>query len=596
MERIDVILTWPLWEALCYESEVKIPEGSRVRVPVGKSNSKRVGFVLGESHQELADDIEIKQVNEIIDSQRILDPDIWDMALWAGRVCMCGAGEVLKLVLPKNFLSGEKLEAPPDCNSESSQNFREEHCFNPFDSERVNFYLDALSRPGRSLMLLPTHERAKSFFANLPESLKSDAILWPSSVGNNGKKLWEAWKLALSKQVRIIIAAPNGIFAPLSPERFIVEDEANPSYVIPYKLNLSARSIAGYRAQILGSEFITGGSLPSLKTFSRVNISQNVKPERNNIIIADMNHSRSHKEESRGIKHKMILTRSLIKRTYKALADNQNVIWILNRLGDASEVFCGNCGESIRCPKCNNLMRSESEGRILRCRVCGHAADMPDKCDKCGFDLLSGKRPGLEALFEIAKKYYNDVHIYEAKSSINDMHGLILSTERGLELCRKVNTSLIAWLDLDSELSWPEYNTRFRVFANLWESYWSGRERDSNSERKILIQARKSGRIFAGSLSQGWEKFFPDELRIREEYLLPPYGLMIEISCRDKNLREDVINILDSKGLFVMDPGGDSEKLYVNTKSLDLVHSALESFYSVRSRNIKRPDILIRSE
>ena len=71
---------------------------------------------------------------------------------------------------------------------------------------------------------------------------------------------------------------------------------------------------------------------------------------------------------------------------------------------------------------------------------------------------------------------------------------------------------------------------------------------------------------------------------------------MIEISCRDKNLREDVINILDSKGLFVMDPGDDSGKVYVNTKSLELIHRALESFYSVRKVKNKRPDILIRSE
>ena len=503
---------------------------------------------------------------------------------------MCGAGEVLKLILPKNFLSGEILEAPPDL--ELNQNFREEHCFNPFDSERVNFYLDALSKPGRVLMLLPTHERAKNFFSKLPKSLKSESILWPSSIG--GVKLLEAWKLAHSKQVRIIIAAPNGIFAPLKPERFIVEDESNLSYIIPYKLNISARSLAGFRAKFLGSEFITGGSLPSLKTFERLRLSQQVKPDRKNIIIADMNIS--HKEESRGIKGTLNLTRSLIKRTYKTLADNQNVIWILNRLGDASEVFCENCGESIRCPKCKNLMRSESEGKILKCRVCGCVMNMPDKCGHCGFDLLSGKRPGLEALFEIAKKYYNDVHIYDEKSNIHDMHGLILSTKRGLELCRKIDPELIAWLDLDSELSWPDYNTRFSVFANLWASYWSGRDFDSDSGRKILIQARKSGRVFAGFINQGWEKFFADELKIREEYMLPPCGLMVEISCSDKKLREDVINKLDSEGLFVMDPGGESEKFYVNTESLDVIHKVLEPLFSVGNKITKRPDILVRSE
>lgn len=45
-----------------------------------------------------------------------------------------------------------------------------------------------------------------------------------------------------------------------------------------------------------------------------------------------------------------------------------------------------------------------------------------------------------------------------------------------------------------------------------------------------------------------------------------------------------------------MDPGGESEKFYVNTQTLELIHKVLESFYSVGKGNIKRPDILLRGE
>ncbi len=596
MERIDVILTWPLWDSLVYNynCDREVVPGSRVLVPLGKS--KRVGFVLGKSDVELPEDVNVRDVIEVIDPERVIDPDLWDMALWAGKVCMCGAGEVLNLILPKKFLSGEKVSNSNVSLPTTHYKLSTDFCYSPFDSGRVKFYRDELAKPGRVLMMLPTHRRARSFFASLPESLKHEAILWPSSIGG-GVRLWEAWKLAHSKQVRIVVCAPNGIFAPLSPERFIIEDEANPAYVIPYKINISARDLAARRANFLGSELITGGSLPSLRVFMNLRPGQEAKPDRSSVIIADMNCSLN--EESRGIKGSIPLTRSLIKRSYKALGDGRNVIWILNRLGDSSEVFCENCGESVRCPKCNNLMRSESNGFVLmlRCRVCGKVVNMPDKCGHCGFDFLTGRKPGLEALFNIAKKYFNDVHIYSEKSRVQDMHGLILSTNRGLDLCSKVNPGLVAWLDLDSELSWPDYNTRFSLFARLWASYWSGRK--PKSDRKLLLQARKSGRIFAGSFLEGWEKFFTGELRIREEYELPPYGIMFEISCSDKKLRENVINNLDSKGLFVMDPGEGLEKLYVNTKSYDSVYEALKPFYSVGKKTKFNPDkisILMRSE
>ena len=598
MERINVILTWPLWDTLVYNCKSAPPAGSRVLVPLGKS--KRVGFVLDKSDKELPDDIKVRDVIEIIDTQRVIDADLWDMALWAGKLCMCGAGEVLNLILPKKFLSGEKVDSYTSPDNYKKMRLGGEVCFySPLDSERVKFYREELAKPGRVLMMLPSHKRARSFFSSLPENLKHEAILWPSSVAGAGARLWEAWKLAHSKQVRIIVSAPNGIFAPLSPERFIIEDEASPSYIIPYKINISARDLVARRANFLGSEFITGGSLPSLRTFMNSRPKQEVRPDRKNIIIADMNCS--FKEESRGIKGTIPLTRSLIKRTYKALANDRNVIWILNRLGDSSEIFCENCGESLRCPKCNNLMRSESEGFIimLRCRVCGNVINMPDKCGHCGSDFLIGRKPGLEALFNIAKKYFNDVHIYSETSKVQDMHGLILSTNRGLELCSKINPGLIAWLDIDSELSYPDYNTKFNLFTRIWDSYWRGRKQ--KSDRKILLQARKSGRIFASSFLDGWgwEKFFTGELRIRQEYELPPYGFMFEISCSDKKLREDVINNLDSKGLFVMDPGEGSEKLYVNTKSYESVYEALKSFYSVGKKTKTYPDkilISIRSE
>ncbi len=580
---IDVAVPEMHLSSLTYECPVNISEG--VRVIVSVYDHLHAGFVTGKT--ESRPDFEIKDIVGVIDTEGCIIPrDIWSMAMYAGRVCFCGAGAALKAMLPKAITDGEKIEPPPEIMS-AQGTFHERNYFNPFDEERVNFFVNELERPERTLMLFPTRESAKYFYTHLPKHIKSEAMLY---VGGN--KMFKSWMSAYTQQSRIVIASPAGVFAPSSPERIIIEDEANPSYIIPYSLNISARSLAGYRAKVLGAELITAGRMPSLKTyirrFSEARPEQTIKPERKNIILADIHNSR--KEEINGIEGNIPLTHTLMKRTYKILSENHNVIWILNRLGESSEVFCENCGHSVTCETCGRVMKSMNDGNILWCETCRKSRELPLKCEKCGYTFFKGKRPGLDSLLEIVKKYYHDVHIYAEGSKKSEMHGLILSTHRGLELCSKIKPELIAWLDLDMELWVQDYTTRYNIFSLLYESYWRGRKR--NSDRKILIQARRSGMRLANYLSQGWEKFIPDELKTREEYMQPPYGYVLEIEC-SKIKRGEILNAFDEAGIFVMDPGDESQPLYVNVQSLDEVMNVHELF-GIRSSNSLK--ITLRSE
>lgn len=575
---IDVAVPEMALSSLTYESPVDIPSGIRVIVPV--KNHNHVGFVTG--HPESMPDFELKGIAGVIDDRCIIPIDIWNMAMYAGRVCFCGAGAALKAVLPKAITDGMKIEPPPEIQSEK-KTFRERNYFNPFDDERVNFFVSELEKPERTLILFPTKESAKSFYSHLPEHLMNQSMLYAG-----GNKTFKSWTSAYTHESRIIIASPSGIFAPSSPERIIIEDEASTNYIIPYSLNISARSLAGHRAVTLGAELITAGRIPSLKTYIRTHPKEIIKPERKNIILTDIHHSR--KEEIHGIEGSIPLTYSLIKHTYRTLNENHNVIWILNRLGESSEVFCENCGHSVTCETCGRAMKSMNDGNILWCESCRKSIELPDKCGNCGYTFFKGKRPGLDALFGIVNRYYNDVHIYAEGMNKSGLHGLILSTHRGLELCRTLKPELIAWLDLDLELWRHEYNTRYDVFRMLCESYWRGRKRDS--QRKILIQSRKSGMRIADYLSQGWDKFIHDELKTRKEYMLPPYGYILEVEC-SRIKRREIIHAFNEAGIFVMDSGDEAKPLYVNVKSLDEIMNIRELFGIRVSESLK---ITLRSE
>lgn len=572
-------------DCLTYESTTALDEGARVIIDV--RGTRFAGFILGESRKKLPRGVKAKPVEGVIDARRVVDRDIWDLAMWAGKVSMCGTSTAVKAAFPAPVYTGEKVSPSPKYEP-SSAKFREKNCFNPIDSERVKFFLAELDSDIRTLILFPTKDAAKSFFASLPETLKSESLLWPSE----STKIWEAWKMIHSGHVRVVIAPPGGIFAPLMPGKIIVEDESSPAYVIPYTLNLSARSLAGHRAAFLGAEFITAGRIPSLKTYIRTNPREIMKPERDNIILADIHQSR--KEDLPGIEGNIPLTYTLTNRTHKELAQGHNVIWILNRTGESSEVFCENCGESVKCPKCGGIMQSRNDGDILKCKRCGMIRELPPVCEKCGYNILAGKRPGIEALAKIAGKYFSDVHIFTEGAKVSDMAGLILSTSRGLQLCGEIDPSLVAWLDLDSELWRMNHDNRYNVYSMLYESYWRGRTPES--DRKILIQARHKGIMLAGFLAGGWTRFIPDELRARREFILPPYGYIVEIDCSGEKLRDDIINLLTDADIFVMDPGDSSQPLYVSCESLEAVRKILEPKIFLRNTKTNYIKITVRSE
>ncbi|MCR4818760.1 MAG: hypothetical protein K5841_07380 [Fretibacterium sp.] len=621
MPLVDVIVPGPWWNALTYGTDSTPPPGVRVRVPVGRS--VRVGFVLRSAQTEPLKTI--RPVIDILDETCALNAGLWDLALWMGRTFLCGLGQAIQALCPPPFLRGEPVPPAPEETSEPAA-FHEVHCFNPWDGERRAFYLDRLEEGGRTLLLFPEARAAREFFTSLPSTVRSEALLWPST---GGRRLWESWCGARAGKVRIIVAPPGGVFAPMSADRIIVEDESNPAYVFQRPPRVPSRSLAGKRASLTGAELVLGGRIPSARTFLRTKPSCEILPERKKLIFADVR--RSLRGEERGVEGTLPLTVSLLERTRETLTGGRHVLWFLDRRGEAAEVFCAECGHAVRCPRCGGTMRSEEAGRSLRCVRCGARENLPSRCPDCHGELWSGRRPGLEALASMAGRLIHGfpVLLHEGKTfrpGDGASPSLILGTRGALPLCDGLDVGLAAWLDLDAELRRAGYGARFQVFSMVWESCWRGLEPGAGG-RTVLVQSLRRGLEWRELLARGWGRFWEKELPLRMELDIPPFGLMVQIdlparlpgsrtpergAALDRPAeskgsaghfpeapsgdREELRRLLEDEGLFVMDPGEPGAPLWVNAQSVLPVARALSARFSIARSRSGYPSITVWTE
>lgn len=587
---VDVVLPAPWWNPLTYLAEGPLPVGARVRVPLGRGT--RVGFVLGPAEND-AQVKKLRPVTALLDEGNVLGEDLWDLARWMGRAFLCGTGQALQAICPADLLRGEP--APPVESPASSGDLRESSCFEPWDEARWDLYLRRLEDGRRTLVLFPERRLAKAFFGRLPSALRAESLLWPSA---GGKRLWTAWKEVREGRFRVVVGGPGGVFAPLAPESIVVDDESNPAYVAQRAPRVSARSLAGRRAGHLGAELLLGGRMPSSKTFLRASPRCVVLPDRRTLVFTDVR--RSVKAEVRGVEGMLPLTVSLLDRTRTVLAQGRHVLWILDRRGEAAEVYCPECGNPVSCSRCGGIMRAEGKDGSLRCVRCGARKSLAPHCPVCRGALWTGRRPGLEALAGIAGRLIRGYPILldegEERRREKDAPALILGTRGALALCDALDVGLAAWLDLDAELRRAEYSARFHVFSMLWESCWRGLSASGTRERLVLVQSRRSGNVWRDVLARGWGCFWSGELDARRSLDLPPFGLLVQIDLPEGEDRGTFIRSLEDAGLFVMDPGDPGQPLWVSAASADVLGRILAPRFGIEHSRSGFPVVTVWAE
>jgi len=284
-------------------------------------------------------------------------------------------------------------------------------------SGKTEIYLRAVEQALRlgktAIVLVPE-------IALTPLTVARVAARFPGQVGLLHSRLtegerYDTWRRCRAGQLPIIIGPRSALFVPLPNLGLIVLDEEHDE---SYKEQgqeprYHARAVAIAYARRLKAVCILGSATPDLETFHqaergrivRVRLPQRILGHRRRLRqqsqrLGVSSHYRTLESEAEAADlppvrivdmrqelkagNASLFSRPLQQALQETLDAREQAILFLNRRGEATFVFCRDCGWVARCPRCAIPLTHHPGQEALVCHRCGYQRKAPAACPECG--------------------------------------------------------------------------------------------------------------------------------------------------------------------------------------------------------------------
>ena len=416
-----------------------------------------------------------------------------------------------------------------------------------------------------------------------PQTIRRFLSRFPGQVGivhsglSAGER-FDTWRRARAGLLPVIVGPRSALFAPLPLLGLIVADECHDeSYYqdegLPYYHAVSA---AVAYARMVGGVALLGSATPEISqmyqaesgSWKKLSLPLRLDAHRPAaaqaaarsapsdtlpvaalelpaalrlppVSIVDMR--RELKEGNRSI-----FSRALKSSLDEVLAAGQQAILFLNRRGTSSYVFCRECGQSLRCPRCDRPLTFHDPQSALVCHACGYRRQMPAKCPRCGSTQIKQLGIGTErveeevhTLFPLARTLRWDAETTQKKGS----HDVILThfTEYNADVL--VGTQMLAkGLDLplvtlvgvilaETALNLPDYRAAERTFQVLTQV--AGRAGRSALGGQVIFQTfQPEHYAIQAAAGHDYAAFYRQELEFRRQLKYPPFTRLVRLEYR----------------------------------------------------------------
>jgi primosomal protein N' (replication factor Y) (superfamily II helicase) len=417
-----------------------------------------------------------------------------------------------------------------------------------------------------------------------PQTVRRFAARFPGQVGLIHSRLsagerYDTWRRARNGQLSVVVGPRSALFTPFDRLGLIVVDECHDdSYYqgeLPPLYHAVETAIACQR--ICASALLMGSATPAVEMVYRfrrqnwplISLPRRILAHRDAVkkrlellgqpqpggvqtagesalslplplvSIVDM------REELKG-GNRSIFSRLLLRSLGEVLKAGQQAILFLNRRGQASYVFCRDCGYVARCPRCDLPLALHADTQKLVCHTCGYQREPFVKCPQCGNGHIREFGTGTEKVEELVRAEFPQANVLRWDADTTRMKGseeILLSHFANHRADILIGTQMLAkGLDLpfvtlvgvvlaDVGLNFPDYRATERTFQLLMQV--AGRAGRSVLGGRVVLQTFQPWHyVIQKAARHDFEGFYQQELEYRRQLDYPPFAELVRLEYR----------------------------------------------------------------
>ena len=387
---------------------------------------------------------------------------------------------------------------------------------------------------------------------------------------------YDTWQRARAGDIDVVVGTRSALFTPLpNPGLIILDEEHDPSYkqtppiTEPY---YHAREAAEYLMTRNRGVLILGSATPDLHSWHRAQTGHLTPLHLPNRIMG--HRQRIHEQAERvGVvtryEHEAadalhislppvsvvdmrrelrqgntsVFSRELAGGLHEVLERGEQAILLLNRRGQASYVFCRDCGYAVNCQRCDAPMTYHRHDRLMRCHHCGAKQPPPQSCPACQSKRIRYFGAGTQQIDETLGKLFPQsrrlrwdvdtankpqMHYSILQQFIDRQADFLIGTQmiaKGLDLPL---VTLVGVVSADLGLALPDYRAGERVFQLLTQV--AGRAGRGVLGGKVILQTYQPEHyVIKAAARHDYPGFVEQESAYRREMGYPPFRRLARI-------------------------------------------------------------------